>query len=105
MSEWEHALQLDPEHGTAKQFISYVRAQFPVLDDETMEARSEVGLVPFGLEDLGDIHEENSSSYDLYQVEGTSEIEVQEFESDTPTKGGVYASTVDEGWFLEDIAL
>jgi hypothetical protein len=112
MSEWEHALQLDPNHGTARQFISYVRAQFPVLDDMTVESSKggEVGLVPFGLEDLSDIVDEDSSSYDLYEIGGLqvgadADAEMQEFDRDQPTRGGVYASTIDEGWFLEDIAL
>lgn len=103
MSEWEHALALDPEHKRAREYISYVEDNFDVLEARFGAAQStrpapELG-VPFGLEGVGragtvDDDDDDDDAYASLQ------LDVGDGAASKPT----LRDSVDEGWVLDDYA-
>lgn len=99
MSDWEHALALDPDEPRAREYMEYVGRYFDVLDQEFLRAKqiaeSAAELdVPFGLE-----REDGAGlAADAYE-----EIEVDAQGATAaaapPPDAG---SPIDDGWFLGD---
>ena len=98
ITEWEHALALDPENARASEYVDYVRENYDLLQ-ERMEVVREMSDaneldVPFGLESVGD-----GDAYDMVEVFGGSGV-VETAAQRAPTKR--YEDAIDEGWFLDD---
>lgn len=76
LSEWEHALALDPECERAQEYAHYVRVHFSALvarfaDAESVAEAAAEFDVPFGLEGLGVVSTGDLEAYEDMRVEPT----------------------------------
>lgn len=103
MSEWEHALALDPENAQAREYVDYVQKNFQVLD-ATFRAAKDVSDpsaehdVPFGLEDF-DGEEMDDEAYESLEI-GEKENGSAAASPASATSSG--SGSVDEGWAIDE---
>ena len=94
MSEWEHALALEPDNPRATEYTGYVRDNFELLAERfevarRVAAQSAALDVPFGLESVGD------------EIEAYEALSVEAQARRAPPVSFVI-DALDEGWVLDD---
>jgi hypothetical protein len=107
LSEWEHALALQPGSHKAEEYIRYVRDNFELLEEQFEEARlaaqsaAEAGL-PVGQVGRGDARDDDA--YDEISFEdGYASLEI-ELAPLAPASVGRAGFDVDQGWGIHEIA-
>jgi hypothetical protein len=112
LSEWEHALTLDPDSARAKEYLQYVRENFELLDEQFREAREAASRAAAEGVPMPEIPED-LDAYDELEVELTREPTPPVVEpGKTVTRPRLPArptappptEEIDEGWELDDWA-
>ncbi|RMH43562.1 MAG: hypothetical protein D6689_04805 [Deltaproteobacteria bacterium] len=102
LSDWEHALALDPDAPRASEYIDYVRAHFDLLEEQFRAAREAAAAaaardIPVGAPTVDD---DDDDAYEAIVVT-EDPAEPAGLGRAAPT-GVAVAGEVDEGWELED---